>query len=157
MRITKVKLMWRIRIQSRQINCLDPVRCFDANSNLNSILATLVHGSTETYSKLFIINTQLSFTVLRFIFVWSLLSGVIFTIVSAFDARVHLVYVFFFIYLRTMPGVYSFYGFSFESLLMSTEREHHHTVIYFEIPLLLHKRSFQIANVLIIPLTYENH
>ncbi len=55
MRITKVNLMCSIRMKSRQMNGLDPGRCF-ANSKLNSILATLIHGSAEKYRTLLIVN-----------------------------------------------------------------------------------------------------
>ncbi len=55
MRIIKVNLMCSIRMKSRPINCLDPGRCFP-NSKLNSMLATLIHGSAEKYRKLLIVN-----------------------------------------------------------------------------------------------------
>ncbi len=55
MRITKVNLMCSIRMKSRQMNCLDPGRCF-ANSKLNSMIATLIHGSAEKYRTLLIVN-----------------------------------------------------------------------------------------------------
>lgn len=133
--------MWSIRIKSRQINCLHPGRCFDANSKLISVLAacsTLIHVNIEKYRKLLIVNIVVAYFEFYCILIYICLfwlRGVIFRTVLAFDAKVPLfsgLTIFCvshheFIIKDYARWLFFVYYFSSERNV----REHHHTIIYF--------------------------